>query len=149
MTGTGPLARMGQALRRPPLFYLLLQIPGALVAGVVLVMAVEARWLAPGTAVAAFVAWVAKDVALYPLYRPALTRVTPVGAADALHGCRGRARTAVAERGLVVIQGEFWRACAQDAPIPAGAPVRVVASSGRLLTVIPDAVADGTEGARL
>lgn len=145
MNAAGPLARLAQALRRPPVIYLLLQIPGALVAGVALFMAVEARWLAPATAIAALVVWVAKDIALYPLYRPALTRTRPVGAAAALHGCRGRARTAVADRGLVVIQGEFWTARAQEASIPAGVTVRVVASNGRVLTVVPDAAPERPE----
>ena len=84
------------------------------------------------------VIWVAKDAALYPLYRPALhsgIRGQPV---PTLEGARGRAHSDITDRGLVVINGEFWRARSADALIPNGTPIRVQSTHGRILTVTPD-----------
>jgi membrane protein implicated in regulation of membrane protease activity len=109
--------------------YLLLQIPG---------------WLAVTAAMAAlhwFTAWplwivpvglavfVAKDVAMYRVYRDTLR--PPTG----LVGSRGRAIERLDPRGYVRIEGELWRAHADGPPIAAGTEVIVHKTQGLTLHV--------------
>ena len=57
---------------------------------------------------------------------------------QAMIGGAGIARTALAPQGQISIRGELWRATlAPGATLPAGAPVRVCAVDGLLLTVEP------------
>lgn len=54
---------------------------------------------------------------------------------DAMLNAIGVARSELAPRGMVFVQGEMWNAEAAHGVIPAGAPVRVVAISGLRLGV--------------
>ena len=53
---------------------------------------------------------------------------------DSVVGLIGEARTEIDSSGLVVLEGEIWRARSKT-PIPAGSAVRVIRSGGGLLTV--------------
>jgi len=53
---------------------------------------------------------------------------------DSVVGLIGEARTEIDSSGLVVIEGEIWRARSKT-PIPAGSAVRIIRSGGGLLTV--------------
>jgi len=53
---------------------------------------------------------------------------------DSVIGLIGEARTEIDSSGLVLLEGEIWRARSKT-PIPAGSAVRVIRSSGGLLTV--------------
>jgi membrane-bound serine protease (ClpP class) len=65
-------------------------------------------------------------------------RRRPVAAgAEWLVGAQGEVREPVAPEGLVFVRGALWRATTSAGPIPAGAPVRVVARKGLQLEVAP------------
>lgn len=53
---------------------------------------------------------------------------------DSVVGLIGEARTEIDSSGLVLLEGELWRARSKT-PIPAGSKVRVIRSGGGLLTV--------------
>jgi membrane-bound serine protease (ClpP class) len=53
-----------------------------------------------------------------------------------LVGQTGVAREALAPSGQVTVQGEIWRAVAEDAPVDAGASVRIVGVEGLTLRVV-------------
>jgi membrane-bound serine protease (ClpP class) len=53
---------------------------------------------------------------------------------DSVVGLIGEARTEIDSSGLVLLEGEIWRARSKT-PIPAGSAVRVIRSGGGLLTV--------------
>jgi len=53
---------------------------------------------------------------------------------DSVVGLIGEARTEIDSSGLVLLEGELWRARSKT-PIPAGSAVRVIQSGGGLLTV--------------
>ena len=53
---------------------------------------------------------------------------------DSVVGLIGEARTEIDSSGLVLLEGELWRARSKT-PIPAGSAVRVIRSGGGLLTV--------------
>jgi membrane protein implicated in regulation of membrane protease activity len=122
----------------PLLRYALFQLPG--IAGVAVLVAALWRWTGlPAWAALAIVgAWVAKDVALFPLLRRA-HEPPPEGAA-ALIGRRGVARRRLAPRGTVAFGVELWRAEIEPTarPIDAGAPVRVIAVRGLTVIVAAD-----------
>jgi membrane-bound serine protease (ClpP class) len=61
-------------------------------------------------------------------------RRTPVTGINDMVGKVGAARTQVHEKGMVFVAGEYWSA-ASEAPIEAGAEVRVKAVKGSVLTV--------------
>jgi membrane-bound serine protease (ClpP class) len=73
----------------------------------------------------------------------ALRRRPMLGAAG-LVGQGGIARETLAPDGQVAVQGEIWRAVAQDPPVEAGAAVRVVAVEGLTLKVVKDGGGGGT-----
>jgi membrane-bound serine protease (ClpP class) len=60
---------------------------------------------------------------------------TPTTGATGMVGQTAVARTPLAPEGQVAVQGELWRAVAQDGPIPAGDPVTIVGVDGLTLTV--------------
>jgi membrane protein implicated in regulation of membrane protease activity len=125
--------RAAATLRR----YLLFQLPGWLVVGVGLALAVRWWGLPLPWALVGFAAWLAKDALLYPIVRRSYE---PDGFAP--HGPigeRGVAETAVDTEGWVRVGPERWRA--RRAPgagaIAPGAPVRVVRLRGHELEVEP------------
>lgn len=120
--------------------YTLLQIPGWLVVGAVLVAGWELDLVSPATAAILFALWVAKDAVAYPLVRKAYERRSGT-AADDLIGSRGEVQRELAPAGLVRIRGELWRSEVEGAtpPIPAGSTVIVRAARGLTLIVEPEA----------
>ncbi len=129
---TRPGAARPGVLRR----YILFQIPGAiLAAGVVLALVQWARL--PGwAATALWLAWVPKDVLLYPTLRHAYEPSESLPA-ERLVGRRGVVTRPVAPVGYVRVGGELWRAHALDADgrLDAGTAVEIVEVSGLMLTV--------------
>jgi membrane protein implicated in regulation of membrane protease activity len=116
--------------------YTLLQLPGWIAVGGAAWAAhrwlgLEA-WLAAG----AFAAWFLKDALLFPFVRHAY-ELEPRPPAAALLGAEGVAQDALAPEGFVRVGAELWRArlAAGEAPVAAGAPVRVVAVEGLTLRV--------------
>ena len=130
--------------RAPGVFwaYLLLQLPDILLAG--LILFVLHRWagLPYGWAVGAFVVWVVKDIAMYPLVRSAFTPVRT--GAEAFIGARAVVADALAPLGYVRLDGELWRAesLRPQQAIPVGASVVVRAVQGLTFLVEADTPAD-------
>jgi membrane-bound serine protease (ClpP class) len=60
---------------------------------------------------------------------------TPTTGATGMVGQTAVARTPLAPEGQVAVQGELWRAVAQDGPIDPGEPVTIVGVDGLTLTV--------------
>ena len=122
--------------RRSPFWrYTALQVPGwvlALAGGWWIHTSFDAPgWLAPAIPLA----WVVKDMALYPLLRSAydVNEAPPV---ERLIGCRGVAIEPLAPDGYVRIGGELWRARTDDAnPIAPHLAVEVVGAEGLVLSV--------------
>lgn len=137
---TGPESRIRTFAVAPLVRYALLQVPGVLVLVCVLYILVDHGWLDTTAGLWVLGLWVAKDAVLYPLYRPALVTVPQHSGGSDLLGATGRTRTEVGESGLIVVNGEFWRARSAAAPIPARSPVRVRAADGRVLVVEPASV---------
>jgi membrane protein implicated in regulation of membrane protease activity len=123
--------------------YLVLQVPDTLLAGLILFALHRWAGLPYGWAVLAFVVWVVKDIAMYPVVRgvfgPART------GAEAFIGARGVVMDSIAPLGYVRLDGELWRAeSAQPRQeIPAGAPVVVRAVQG--LTFLVEAETAGAD----
>lgn len=119
--------------------YIVLQVPGWLLAAVV-VYALE-RWagLDRRIALALWLAYLAKDFILFPFLRRAYETDSTTGAAS-LVGESGTATEDLAPEGYIRIRGELWHA--QLVPgasgVPAGTRVRVRAARGLTLTVTPD-----------
>src|SRR5437588_10298536 len=74
----------------------------------------------------------------FVVQRVLAARRRPLAAgAEWLVGAHGEAREAVSPSGLVFVRGALWRATTSGDPIPAGAPVTVVARKGLELEVAP------------
>ena len=127
--------------RAPGVFwgYLILQVPDILLAG--LILFVLHRWggLPYGWAAGAFVAWIAKDIAMYPVVRGVFA--PPRTGAEAFIGARGVVTDALAPLGYVRLDGELWRAETLQSrqAVPAGTPVVVRAVQGLTLLVEAEA----------
>ena len=67
----------------------------------------------------------------------------PLLGASGLIGQRGVARSRLEPEGQVKVQGEIWRAVAQDGPVDDGMPVRVVDVQGLTLKVVKAETAGG------
>lgn len=127
-----------RAKGRPLLRYALLQVPGALAAGVVLFGLVRGGGLEPRTAWVLFALWVAKDAVMYRFVRRALSGGNERVGAQALLGLEGIADGPLTPRGRVRIRGESWGACSPPGTaIASGTRVRVLAVSGLELQVEP------------
>lgn len=116
--------------------YLLLQIPGTL--GLLLVMAGLHLWLDVSVwiGMAVLALWVAKDLALYPLLRPAFERGEHLTPHSRMVGETGVAEQDLDPEGFVRVRGELWRAVTADgARVPRGDGVRVNAVEGSALVV--------------
>jgi membrane protein implicated in regulation of membrane protease activity len=119
----------------PPIKYLLFQIPGWLVAAIILLLAVHWHWFTAPLAVAAFAVWVLKDLLFYPLlhraYEPGRT-----GAAR-LVGERGVVEGDLTPGGYVRVRGELWRAAAfpENQAIASGTEVEIIGAERMELTV--------------
>lgn len=119
-----------------PVKYLLFQLPGWVLAAVIL--AVLRYWAGiPGwVALGVFVLWVIKDLVMYPLLRTAYESGVKTGA-DRLIGARGVAQGELSPRGYVRVRGELWQAEVKpsDGPVPPGGRVKVLAAEGMTLIV--------------
>lgn len=142
---TEPESRNRRSGIGPLVYYVLLQVPGYLFLGALLYILMSRDWLGVEGVVWIMGLWLAKDVALYPLYRPALMANQQADAIASLEGSTGYARTEIADRGLVLVRGEFWRARTTANPIPVGTRIRVHGSEGRVLIV--EALQESTQTA--
>ncbi len=110
----------------PLVKYVVLQLPGYGLTGLI----VFALWRWVG--IPAWAAWgicglvVVKDVLLYPMVRRSFVE-PPHAGAEALIGARGVAVDSLEPTGRVQLGAELWqaKAAADEAPIRAGAAVRV------------------------
>jgi membrane-bound ClpP family serine protease len=121
--------------------YLLFQVPGWVVAALVLTVLRIWTKLSLETAVGLFGLWVIKDILFYPLLRIAY-QAAPRTVVEQLIGLKGVAREPLDPSGYVQVRGELWRAEAEPGgpTIAAGAGVRVLRAQGMTLIV-------GREGA--
>jgi membrane-bound ClpP family serine protease len=117
--------------------YLLFQVPGWVLVGLGLIVLWPESW-GSGTALAVFAAWIAKDLALYPIVGRAYDRRVPTGVAG-LIGTRKIVADGIASEGWLIIDGTRWRAtlAAGAAPIPPGETAEVVGADGLTLLVRP------------
>jgi membrane-bound serine protease (ClpP class) len=73
-------------------------------------------------------------------------RRAPVFAgSETLVGARGQAREPLSPEGLVFVGGALWKAVAENGPIPAGSPVRVVGRKGLQLEVVAGEAGEAKE----
>lgn len=116
--------------------YLLFQVPGWILAAVILLGLMYWIGLTLWIAIGAFSLWVIKDLVFYPLLRKAYESSAKTGA-DQLVGLQGVARERLDPRGYVHVRGELWRAETEpaDGPILAGSRVKVMAANGMTLIV--------------
>lgn len=123
--------------------YLVLQVPDVLLAALILFALHQWAGLPYGWAVGAFVVWVVKDIAMYPVVRGVFAP-TRTGA-EAFIGARGIVMDAIAPLGYIRLDGELWRAESVQPlqEIPAGAPVVVRAVHGLTFLVEGEAAGSG------
>jgi membrane-bound serine protease (ClpP class) len=117
--------------------YVLIQLPGVLAVVVGLSLAQRFIELPTGAVILLAAAWIAKDVALYPLLRHAY-EVDPRTEMEKLVGCEVVVRRSLDPSGLVAMKGEIWRAEAAEAerlPVPTGTRVRIETHRGLVLVV--------------
>jgi membrane protein implicated in regulation of membrane protease activity len=119
--------------------YVLFQIPGWVLA--VIVLFVLRGWLGLPLWVSflLFSLYVAKDFALYPFLRVGYQPSPRIGA-EQLIGEVATVKTPLAPHGYVRVRGELWRArlAAGSGPVEVGALVRVAAARRMTLTVIAE-----------
>ena len=113
--------------------YFLAQLPGWLLAALVLWGLHHWGVLTAGFAAALLGVWIAKDLLLFPVMRR-FYESEP--AAGRMVGELGTAVTAVAPEGLVRVRGELWKAQSSDAIAP-GTRIRVREIEGLTLVVSP------------
>ena len=120
--------------------YFLLQIPGWVLAAILLGML--HRWFALPlwAAVGGWMLFLAKDFALYPYLKKAYETYSPSGA-ERLVGDIGIVSTDLQPEGYIRIGGELWQARLEDhsSTIPKGMKVRILRSEGMLLIVAQSA----------
>jgi membrane-bound ClpP family serine protease len=124
------------AARSPFTRYVLLEIPGWIVAAALLLLLEHAGEIRAHTGVLLFAAWVIKDFALYPVLRVGYLPSAPDGSGS-LVGALGTARERLAPSGYVRVGSELWQAelTRDQAPVEAGGRVRVLAVHGLKLRV--------------
>lgn len=115
--------------------YSLLQIPGFLFVGILLLLAWRNGWVETRTALLIMGIWVGKDALLYGFYREALTP----GSQDIisrLHGSVAVVRTPLEPEGHVALRGELWKAVlAENGRAQPGEKVEVTGNKGLTLRV--------------
>lgn len=117
--------------------YLVLQIPGAVMVGFLLVALCYADLLSRVTAVALFVGWCAKDALMYRFVRSAY-EPGPLHGTAALVGQRGVVIHELSPTGMVRLSAEQWsaRVAEESVTLGEGTPVRVVSVAGYVVTVV-------------
>lgn len=107
---------------------------------VILVLVVARRWVAISDALfwGLIIAWLAKDVALFPFVWRAYDQDAP-SAAGAMVGAFGIAKDRLDPSGHVRVRGELWKAEreGEGPPIEAGTRVRIRRMEGLTLYVAP------------
>lgn len=120
---------------REPLIYTLLQIPGFLFLGIILVSAWEREWLSGRAAFLIMLAWVIKDISLYGFYKNAL-KTSPQDVISRLHGSVAVALEHLGPAGQVKLRGEIWQAVnIGKKTIDPGQQVKVKGNRGLTLEV--------------
>ena len=116
--------------------YMLFQIPGWVIAALVLMGLREWTRLSFWGAIGILVLWVIIDFALYPFLRKSYERNVKTGS-ERLIGERGVAKEWLRPEGYVQVHGHLWRAVAEpkDQPISPESPVRIVSADGLTLAV--------------
>lgn len=111
--------------------YLLFQVPGWIITGVILLGLWNWQYLPGWLAVICLVGWVLKDLTLYPLLRRGYELPAKNGV-RALVGTRGVARDDLAPHGYVRVRGELWSAVVSpaDRVINSGTEVEIVDAEG-------------------
>jgi membrane-bound ClpP family serine protease len=130
--------------------YLLLQLPGCVVAAALLALLVHWGHLGTTLAYVLFGAWVAIDIALFPIMRIAYETGGKQTGVEAIVGSVGVAMNDLDPEGSVRLGAERWRARAsgESACVTAGTAVRVREVRQLTLVVEPaDADPDGDGGA--
>lgn len=118
--------------------YMVMQIPGATMVGVLLVIFYYAGYISVGMGALLFTGWCVKDAVMFRFLRSAYEPGPPHGT-EALVGLRGVVVDELAPTGSVRIGSEHWTARVADASkrFGRGSKVRVVSVDG--YTVIVDA----------
>ncbi len=118
--------------------YLLIQVPGAVLAGLALYalhvwFGLPRRW-----AIVLMVVYVLKDLILYPFLRRSYEPGSHAGP-ELLIGQHGTAAESFDAEGYVLVRGELWKARLVDgsAGVQAQSAVRVVGADGLTLHVAP------------
>jgi membrane protein implicated in regulation of membrane protease activity len=116
--------------------YALFQVPGWVVAAVVLLGLMEWINLSPWAASGLFALWVVKDIALYPLVRIAYEADVKTGM-EQLVGEKGVAQEWLDPDGMVRIGGELWQAEAEPSEqrIEPNSEIRVTGAHNLTLVV--------------
>ena len=116
--------------------YLFIQIPGWILAGLVLWALHHWVNLPAWAAAGLFLIYTAKDLIVYPFVRSAYEDTEIAGAAQLLGTC-GIVKKELNPEGYIQIRGELWRARAapKAGAIPQGRRVKVQATEGLVLIV--------------
>lgn len=123
--------------------YALLQLPGLMALVVGLLFARRYVELSTGVIALLAAAWVAKDLALYPLLRRAY-EVDARTEMEKLAGAVATVITPLDPSGLVRLRGELWRAeAAPGEPLPVATGSRVRVESHRGLVLVVRSARDG------
>ena len=127
--------------------YLWLQIPEWILGAVGLLVVQHWFDLSLWTTSLLFVAWVAKDLVIYPFVKTAYEVGVRTGA-EQLIDRRGTAYTAINPQGYVRVMGELWRARLETGaqPIAKGTGIRVCAAHGLTLIVTADSLSASAHG---
>jgi membrane protein implicated in regulation of membrane protease activity len=116
--------------------YVALQVPGWMLAALILLW-IEANFAAPSWVLwLVGIAYVVKDIALFPLTWRAYAGEGAEGIRDPV-GHLGVCSNRLAPRGSVHVRGETWHAISEDerTGIEAGSAVRIVGRDGLILRV--------------
>jgi membrane protein implicated in regulation of membrane protease activity len=142
--GRNTMKKNNQLISRAARKYLILQLPGA---GLFIISLILIRqwvdmpaWLFWGL----IVLWVAKDVAMFPFVRKAYE---PQDDANPMIGSLGVVEKRLSPSGFVRIRGELWKAHVPNGsmPIDRGETMRVIAVEGLTLVVERAAERPGQE----
>jgi membrane-bound ClpP family serine protease len=125
--------------RRVFLRYLAFEAPSWVLLAAVLGVLMPVWDLSLGLAALVLGLWILKDLALFPILRIAYEPAGGSGGAENLIGAVGIVSADLDPEGWIQIGPERWRArvAREQAPLPAGASVRVTAVDGLLLRVEP------------
>ena len=118
--------------------YLLFQVPGWILAAIVLSGLYHSKLIQGWLALLFFLAWLVKDLILYPLTRTAYEKKHNEGS-QALIGQRGISEGDLSPEGYVRVRGELWRAVADPSrgTIASGTQVEIIAAEGMTVFVRP------------